>query len=117
MNRERGCGPGRPERGQAVVRWALVGQGRRMGSNLKPWGALGCVKQRCGIVQLHEGTLGCVGWTGSWVGTRGQAETAVKRLLQHPGGRLGGLTNGVAVWVERRGSERNLGVKEDDRAW
>ena len=48
---------------------------------------------------------------------RGQAETAVKRILQHPGGRLGGLTNGVAVRVKRRGSERNLRVKEDDRAW
>lgn len=54
------------ERRQALVRQVLVGQVRRMGSKLKPWGALsvgggGIVKQRWGTVQLHKGHSGMCG--------------------------------------------------------
>lgn len=61
MNREGGVVQVRLEMGQDVARQALVGQGRRMGSNLKPWGALEDIKQKCGIVQLHEGHSGMCG--------------------------------------------------------
>ena len=44
-----------------MARQALVGQGRRMALNLKPWGASEVVKQRCDTVLLHEGHSGMCG--------------------------------------------------------
>lgn len=99
-----------------MARQALVSQGRRMGSNFKPWGALGGVRQRCGTVQFHERHSGMCGmdWDlgrhkGAGRDRNQEAPVAPRWETWSP--------NRVAVQVETRGSERNLGVKEGDRAW